>query len=80
MHRFKRFVVKSFLVLIVFSSDSSILNSSLDEFFTTINENSSTLCVDLKFCASNESVDVSNKSSNDMKLSANDNNNESIEI
>ncbi len=80
MHRFKRFVVKSFFVLIVFSSDSSISNSSLDEFFTTVNENSSTLCVDFKFCALNENADVSSKSSNDMKLSANDNNNKSIKI
>jgi hypothetical protein len=80
MHRFRRFVVKSFLVLIIFSSDSSISNNSFDEFFTIINENSNTSCVDLKFCASNENVDVSSKSSNDIKLSANDNNNESIKI
>jgi hypothetical protein len=80
MHRSRCFVVKSFLVLIVFSNDSNISNNSLDEFFTTINENSNTSCVDLKFCASNENVDVSSKSSNDTKLSANDNNNESIEI
>jgi hypothetical protein len=80
MHRFKRFVVKSFIVLIVFSNDSSISNNSFDEFFTTINENSSTSCVDFKFCASNENVDVSSKSSIDIKLSANDNNNESIKI
>ncbi len=80
MHRFKRFVVESFLVLTVFLSDSNISNSSLDEFFTTFNENSSTSCVDFKFCAANENVDVSSKSSNDTKLFANDNNNESIEI
>jgi hypothetical protein len=92
MHRFKRFVVKSFLVSIVFSSVSNISNNSLDEFFMTINENSSTSWIDLKLCASNENVnvlskssndenaDVSNKSSNDIELSANDNNNESIKI
>ncbi len=80
MHRFKRFIVKFFFVSIVFSSVSNISNSSLDEFFMTINENSSTSWVDLKLCASNENVDVSSKSSNDIELTANDNNNESIKI
>jgi hypothetical protein len=92
MHRFKRLVVKSSFVSTVFSSVSSISNNSLDEFFMTINENSSTSWIDLKLCASNENVDVSSKSSNDenidvsskssndIKLSANDNNNESIKI
>ncbi len=80
MHRFKRLVVESSFISIVFSRDSNISNSSLDEFFTTMNENSSTSCVDLKSCASNESVDVSSKSSNDIELFASDNNNESIEI
>jgi hypothetical protein len=60
----------------------------------TINENSSTLWIDFKLCASNENVDVSSKlsnnenvnisskSSNDIELFANDNNNnnESIKI
>ncbi len=92
MHRFKRFFVESFLISIVFSSVSSILNNSFDKFFMIINENSNTSWIDLKLCISNENVDVSNKSSNDenvdvlskssndIKLSANDNNNESIEI
>jgi hypothetical protein len=80
MHRLKRFVVESFLVLIVFSSDSNISNNSFDEFFTTVNKNSNTSYVDFKFCALNENVDVSSKSLNDTKLSANDNNNESIKI
>jgi hypothetical protein len=92
MHRFKRFVVESFFVSIVFSSVSSILNSSFDEFFIIINENSSTSWIDFKLCASNknidvsskllnnENVDVSNKSSNDIELFANDNNNKSIKI
>jgi hypothetical protein len=80
MHRFKRLVVKSSFVSIVFSNVSNISNSSLDEFFMTFNENSSTSWVDLKLCASNESVDVSSRSSNDIELFANDNNNESIEI
>ncbi len=78
MHRFKRFIVKFFLVLIVFSSDSNISNNLLDEFFTIFNKNLNTSCVDFKFCALNENVDVSSKLLNDMKLSANDNNNESI--
>ncbi len=92
MHRFKRLVVKSFLVSIVFSKVSSISNSSLDEFFMTINRNSSTSWINFKLCASNENVDVSNKlsndenvdvsskSSNDIELFANDNNNELIKI
>jgi hypothetical protein len=80
MHRFKRFVVIFFFVSIVFSSVSSISNSSLDEFFMTINENSSTSWVDFKLCASSENADVSNKSLNDIELFANNNNNESIKI
>jgi hypothetical protein len=92
MHRFKRFVVKSSFVSIVFSNVSNISNSSLDEFFMTINENSNTSWVDFKLCAANENVDVSSKSSNDenvdvlskssndIELFANDNNNESIKI
>jgi hypothetical protein len=58
----------------------------------TIIENSNTSWVNFKLCASNENVDVSNKSFNDenadvsnkslndIELSANDNNNESIKI
>jgi hypothetical protein len=80
MHRFKRFVVKSSFVSIVFSNVSNISNNSLDEFFMTIKKNSSTSWIDFKLCTSNENVDVSSKSSKDIELSANDNNNESIEI
>jgi hypothetical protein len=80
MHHFKRFVVKFSFISIVFSNVSNISNNSFNKFFMTINKNSNTSWIDYKLCVSNEIIDVSSKSSNDIELFVNDDNNKSIKI